>query len=108
MSVTQPEVVVMHPGLLLDTEASVMTPDSIFPFLFSCTPCVQVQDAATSVYNKIVPSAEAKEPSDARQHLNRAGDAAGDAGSDIRNSAYELKEAVKDGARQYGRDARER
>ena len=69
---------------------------------------VQVQDAATAVYNKIVPSAEAKESSEARQHLDRAGDAAGDAGRDLKTSAYELKEAVKDGARSYGDSARER
>lgn len=60
------------------------------------------------MYNKIVPSAEAKEPSEARQHLNRAGDAAEDAGRDIKTSAHELKEAVADGARSYGRNARER
>ena len=68
----------------------------------------QVQDAATAVYNKIVPSAEAKESSEARQHLNKAGDAAQDAGRDIKTSAYELKEAVADGARDYGRAARDR
>lgn len=64
----------------------------------------QVSDAAAAVYNKIVPSAEAKEPTDseARRHLHRAGDAAKDAGEDIKTSAYEVKEALKDGARGYG------
>ena len=60
------------------------------------------------MYNKIVPSAEAKEPSEVRQHLNRAGDAAQDAGRDVKTSAYELKEAVTDGARSYGRAAQDR
>lgn len=69
---------------------------------------MQVSDAAAAVYNKIVPSAEAKESSEARQHLNRAGDAAEDAGRDIKTSAHELKEAVADGARGYGRAARDR
>ncbi len=66
---------------------------------------LQVQDAASAVYNKIMPSAEAKEPSEARQHLHRAGDAAEDAGRDLKTSAYELKEAVSDSARGYGRAA---
>ena len=62
------------------------------------------------MYNKIVPSAEAKEPSDseARRHLNRAGDAAKDAGEDIKTSAYEVKEALKDGARGYGNTLQDR
>ncbi|KAL0032155.1 hypothetical protein WJX77_008257 [Trebouxia sp. C0004] len=67
-----------------------------------------VSDAAAAVYNKIVPSAEAKEPSEARQHLHNAGDAASDAGKDIKTSAYELKEAVADSARDYGRKAQDR
>ena len=69
---------------------------------------MQVTDAATAVYNKIVPSAEAKESSEARQHLHNAGDAASDAGKDIKTSAYELKEAVADSARDYGRKAQDR
>jgi len=69
---------------------------------------MQVSDAATAVYNKVVPSAEAKEPSEARQHLHNAGDAASDAGKDIKTSAYELKEAVADSARDYGRKAQDR
>ena len=62
------------------------------------------------MYNKIVPSAEAKELSDseARRHLNRAGDAAKDAGEDIKTSAYEVKEALKDGARGYGNTLQDR
>lgn len=60
------------------------------------------------MYNKIVPSAEAKEESEARRHLNRSGDAAKDAGDDIKTSAYELKEAVKDSARGYGNNLQER
>ncbi|DBA83553.1 TPA: hypothetical protein ACH3X2_006472 [Trebouxia sp. C0005] len=67
-----------------------------------------VSDAATAVYNKIVPSAEAKEPSEARQHLHNAGDAASHAGKDLKTSAYELKEAVADSARDYGRKAQDR
>lgn len=69
---------------------------------------LQVQDAASAVYNKIVPSAEAKEESEARRHLNRAGDAAKDAGEDIKTSAYEVKEALKDGARGYGNNLQDR
>ena len=60
------------------------------------------------MYNKIVPSAEAKEESEARRHLNRSGDAAKDAGEDIKTSAYELKEAVKDSARGYGNNLQDR
>lgn len=67
----------------------------------------QVTEAAAAVYNKIVPSAEAKE-SEARQHLHRAGDAAEHAGQDLKTSAYELKEAVTDSARGYGRAAQDR
>lgn len=59
------------------------------------------------MYNKIVPSAEAKE-SEARQHLHRAGDAAEHAGQDLKTSAHELKEAVTDSARSYGRAAQDR
>ena len=71
---------------------------------------LQVQDAASAVYNKIVPSAEAKESSDseARRHLNRAGDAAKDAGEDLKTSAYEVKEALKDSARGYGNTLQDR
>lgn len=69
---------------------------------------MQVSDAATAVYNKVVPSAEAKEPSEARQHLHNAGDAASDAGKDVKTSAYELKEAAADSARDYGRKAQDR
>ena len=69
---------------------------------------MQVSEAATAIYNKIVPSAEAQEPTEARQHLRNAGDAASDAGKDIKTSAYELKEAVTDGARDYGRKAQDR
>lgn len=68
---------------------------------------VQVTDAAAAVYNKIVPSAEAKE-SEARQHLHRAGDAAEHAGQDLKTSAHEIKEAVADSARGYGRAAQDR
>ncbi|KAL3161850.1 hypothetical protein ABBQ38_008940 [Trebouxia sp. C0009 RCD-2024] len=66
-----------------------------------------VTDAAAAVYNKIVPSAKAKE-SEARQHLHRAGDAAEHAGQDLKTSAHELKEAVTDSARGYGRAAQDR
>ena len=59
------------------------------------------------MYNKIVPSAEAKE-SESRQHLHRAGDAAEHAGQDLKTSAHELKEAVADSARSYGRAAQDR
>lgn len=70
---------------------------------------LQVQDAASAVYNKIVPSAEAKESdSEARRHLNRAGDAAKDAGEDLKTSAYEVKEALKDSARGYGNTLQDR
>lgn len=71
---------------------------------------MQVSDAAAAVYNKIVPSAEAKEQteSEARRHLHRAGDAAKDAGEDIKTSAYEVKEAFKDGARGYGNTLHDR
>lgn len=68
---------------------------------------LQVSDAAAAVYNKIVPSAEAKE-SEARQHMHRAGDAAEHAGQDLKTSAHELKEAVTDSARGYGRAAQDR
>ena len=68
---------------------------------------MQVSDAAAAVYNKIVPSAEAKE-SESRQHLHRAGDAAEHAGQDLKTSAHELKEAVTDSARSYGRAAQDR
>ena len=68
---------------------------------------VQVSDAAAAVYNKIVPSAEAKE-SEARQHLHRAGDAAEHAGQDLKTSAHEVKEAIGDSARSYGRAAQDR
>lgn len=68
---------------------------------------VQVSDAATAIYNKVVPSAEAKE-SEARQHLHQAGDAAEHAGQDLKTSAHEVKEAIADSARSYGRAAQDR
>ena len=68
---------------------------------------IQVSDAAAAVYNKIVPSAEAKE-SEARQHMHRAGDAAEHAAQDLKTSAHELKEAVTDSARSYSRAAQDR